>query len=58
MLLLSGAIGIAWLLTAEPVIKAAASAAIMRLVFIDYLLLCCDLFAEISLGRGRWSEGT
>ena len=53
MLLLSGAAGMAWLLAVEPVIKAAASAAIMRLVFIDYLLLCCGLFAEISLEKGR-----
>jgi hypothetical protein len=39
MLLLRGAAGMAWLLAVEPVIKAAASAAIMRLVFIAYLLL-------------------
>ena len=53
MLLLSGAAGMAWLLVVEPVIKAAASAATMKLVFIDYLLLCCGLFAEISLQEGR-----
>ena len=38
MLLLRGAAGMAWLLAVEPVIKAAASAAITRLVFIAYLL--------------------
>jgi hypothetical protein len=34
MLLLRGAAGMPWLLTVEPVIKAAASAAITRPVFI------------------------
>jgi hypothetical protein len=38
MLLLRAAAGMAWLLAVEPVIKAAASAAITRLVFIAYLL--------------------
>ena len=40
MLLLSGAAGMAWVLAVEPAIKAAASAAIMRLVFIAISLLC------------------
>jgi hypothetical protein len=52
MLLPSWAAGMAWLLAVEPVIKAAASAAIMRLVFIAYLLPVFWLFAEISLGKG------
>jgi hypothetical protein len=52
MLLLSGAAGTAWLLAAEPVIRAAASAATMRLVFIAYLLFCSDLFAETPLRKG------
>jgi hypothetical protein len=51
MPLLSGAAGMAWLLAVEAAIKAAASAAITRLVFIAYFLLF--LFAEISLGKGR-----
>jgi hypothetical protein len=53
MLLLRGAAGMAWLLAVEPVIKAAASAAIMRLVFIAYLLFCLSFAEIISLDKGR-----
>jgi hypothetical protein len=51
MLVPSGAAGMAWLLAVEPIVKTAASAAAMRLVFIVYLLLCFVLFAEISLRK-------
>ncbi len=51
MLLLRGAAGIAWLLAVEPVIKAAASAAITRPVFIDHLLLVD------AQDKKRWLSG-
>ena len=51
MLLLSGAAGMAWLLTVEPVIKTAASAAITMPVFIASPV--------VFVVRGSlWGEGT
>ena len=62
MLLLRGAAGMAWLLTAEPVIKAAASAAITMPVFIGFpfLLRCARLSwgkDEIARRRGCACSG-
>ena len=54
MLLLRGAAGMAWLLTAEPVIKAAASAAITRPVFIGVSLClrcACLSWGEVTSSR-------
>ena len=48
MLLLSGAAGMAWVLAVEPVIKAAASAAIMRPVFIGVSYLCFLVVQGVS----------
>jgi hypothetical protein len=58
MLLPSGAAGMAWLLAVEPVIKAAASAATMRLVFIalsPFVLwfVSGDLLGKRTLIRGE-----
>ena len=57
MLLLRGAAGMAWLLAVEPVIKAAASAAITRLVFIAFSLLRCRFFAKINFGERTLIRG-